>query len=230
MVDVYQVRKELAVQYISGEGIEVGALHAPLEVPEGTKVHYVDRMSAADLRKQYPELSAVNLIDPDIVDDGEKLSKIQDNVWDFVIANHMIEHCQNPIDAIQNFLRVLKEGGILYMGVPDKRYTFDLDRPLTDLDHLVRDYKEGPEWSKQSHYREYVCLVDKVPEEQVAARVQLLLNMDYSIHFHVWKPDSFLEMLSYCQGKLGFPFTLEKFRENDFEFICILKKTQNHQS
>ena len=28
MVDVYQVRKELAVQYISGEGIEVGALHA----------------------------------------------------------------------------------------------------------------------------------------------------------------------------------------------------------
>jgi predicted SAM-dependent methyltransferase len=230
MVDVYQVRKELAVQYISGEGIEVGALHAPLEVPEGTKVHYVDRMSATDLRKQYPELSAVNLIDPDIVDDGEKLSKIQDNVWDFVIANHMIEHCQNPIDAIQNFLRVLKEGGILYMGVPDKRYTFDLDRPLTDLDHLVRDYKEGPEWSKQSHYQEYVCLVDKVPEEQVAARVQLLLNMDYSIHFHVWKPDSFLEMLSYCQGKLGFPFTLEKFQENDFEFICILKKTQNHQS
>lgn len=29
MADVYQVRKELAVQYISGEGIEVGALHAP---------------------------------------------------------------------------------------------------------------------------------------------------------------------------------------------------------
>lgn len=230
MVDVYQVRKELAVQYISGEGIEVGALHAPLEVSEGTNVHYVDRMSAADLRKQYPELSAVNLVDPDIVDDGEKLSKIQDNVWDFVIANHMIEHCQNPIDAIQNFLRVLKEDGILYMGVPDKRYTFDLDRPLTDLDHLVRDYKEGPEWSKQSHYQEYACLVDKVPEEQVAARMKLLLDMDYSIHFHVWQPDSFLEMLSYCQGKLSFPFTLEKFQENDFEFICILKKTQNHQS
>lgn len=228
MLDVYQVRKELAVQYISGEGIEVGALHAPLEVPNGAKVHYVDRMSAADLRKQYPELSAVNLVDPDIIDDGEKLSKIQDNVWDFVIANHMIEHCQNPIGAIQNFLRVLKEGGILYMGVPDKRYTFDLDRPLTDLDHLIRDYKEGPEWSKQGHYQEYVSLVDKVPEEQVMARMKLLLDMDYSIHFHVWQPDPFLALLSYCQEKLGFGFTIEQFQENDFEFICILKKTQNH--
>lgn len=230
MVDVYQVRKELAVQYISGEGMEVGALHAPLEVPNGAKVHYVDRMSAANLRKQYPELSAVNLVDPDIIDDGERLAQIQDNTWDFVIANHMIEHCQNPIGAIQNFLRVLKEGGILYMGVPDKRYTFDLDRPITDLDHLIRDYKEGPEWSKQGHYQEYVSLVDKVPEDQISARMKLLLDMDYSIHFHVWKPDSFLELLSYCQETLGFQFTIEQFKENDFEFICILKKTQNHKS
>jgi len=222
---LYQVRKEIASQYIVGEGIEVGALNAPLEVPNGAKVKYVDRMSAKNLQQQYPELSTLSVLDPDIIDDGEKLLTLANNTYDFVIANHMIEHCQNPIGAIQNFLRVLKVGGILYMGVPNKHYTFDRDRPLTTLDHLVKDYHEGPEWSKHGHYQEYVRLVDKMPEAKIAERMKLLLDMDYSIHFHVWQPDTFLELLSYCQEKLNFGFTIEQFLENHIEFICILKKT-----
>lgn len=226
-MDFWQVRRDIAFQYLSGEGIEIGALHAPLEVPAGVKVHYVDRMSVSDLRKQYPELAAVNLVEADIVDNGETLSSIADNSWDFVIANHMIEHCQNPIGTLENFLRVLKPGGLVYMGVPDKRHTFDIDRPLTSLDHLVRDYNEGPEWSKLGHYEEFIRLVDKSPEEQVAARMQHLLDIDYSIHFHVWTAESFPELLEYCQKQLGFCFTIEFSQENSMEVIMILRKTAN---
>ena len=224
-MDFWQVRRDIAFQYLKGEGIEVGALHAPLQVPDSVKVHYVDRMSVSDLRKQYPELATVNLVEADIVDNGETLSSIADNSWDFVIANHMIEHCQNPIGALGNFLRVIKPGGLVYMGVPDKRYTFDIDRPLTSLDHLIRDYKEGPEWSKLAHYDEYVRLVDKTPEEQVAARMQLLLDIDYSIHFHVWTSETFPEMLAYCQQNLSSSFEIELFQENSGEMIMILRKT-----
>ncbi|MEG5232753.1 methyltransferase domain-containing protein [Microcoleus sp. AT9b-C3] len=224
-MDFQQVRKDIAFQYLKGEGIEVGALHAPLQVPDSVKVHYVDRMSVSDLRKQYPELATVNLVEADIVDNGETLSSIADNSWDFAIANHMIEHCQNPIGALENFLRVIKPGGLVYMGVPDKRYTFDIDRPLTSLDHLIRDYKEGPEWSKLAHYEEYVRLVDKTPEEQVAARMQLLLDIDYSIHFHVWTSETFPEMLAYCQQNLSSSFEIELFQENSGEMIMILRKT-----
>ncbi|MEG4144891.1 methyltransferase domain-containing protein [Microcoleus sp. Pol12B5] len=224
-MDFQQVRKDIAFQYLKGEGIEVGALHAPLQVPDSVKVHYVDRMSVSDLRKQYPELATVNLVEADIVDNGETLSSIADDSWDFAIANHMIEHCQNPIGALENFLRVIKPGGLVYMGVPDKRYTFDIDRPLTSLDHLIRDYKEGPEWSKLGHYEEYVRLVDKTPEEQVAARMQLLLDIDYSIHFHVWTSETFPEMLAYCQQNLSSSFEIELFQENSGEMIMILRKT-----
>ncbi|MEG3909484.1 methyltransferase domain-containing protein [Microcoleus sp. w2-18bC1] len=224
-MDFQQVRKDIAFQYLKGEGIEVGALHAPLQVPDSVKVHYVDRMSVSDLRKQYPELATVNLVEADIVDNGETLSSIADDSWDFAIANHMIEHCQNPIGALENFLRVIKPGGLVYMGVPDKRYTFDIDRPLTSLDHLIRDYKEGPEWSKLGHYEEYVRLVDKTPEEKVAARMQLLLDIDYSIHFHVWTSETFPEMLAYCQQNLSSSFEIELFQENSGEMIMILRKT-----
>jgi len=224
-MDFWQVRRDIAFQYLKGEGIEVGALHAPLQVPDSVKVHYVDRMSVSDLRKQYPELATVHLVEADIVDNGETLSSIADNSWDFAIANHMIEHCQNPIGALENFLRVIKPGGLVYMGVPDKRYTFDIDRPLTSLDHLIRDYKEGPEWSKLGHYDEYVRLVDKTPEEQVAARMKLLLDIDYSIHFHVWTSETFPEMLAYCQENLSSSFEIELFQENSGEMIMILRKT-----
>jgi len=222
-----QVRRDIAFKYLSGKGIEVGALHAPLEVPNSVKVYYVDRMSVAELRKQYPELKGTNLIEADIVDNGETLSSIPDNFWDFVIANHMIEHCQNPIGALENFLRVVKPGGIVYMGVPDKRYIFDVDRPMTSLDHLIRDYKEGPEWSKVSHYNEYVRLVEKCPEEQVLARQQALINIDYSIHFHVWTSETFSEWLFYCQKQLGFGFTIELFTKNSIEIVMILRKIAN---
>jgi len=224
-VDFQEVRRDIAFQYLKGEGIEVGALHAPLQVPEGVKVHYVDRMSLSDLRKQYPELGGVALVEADIVDNGETLSSIADNSWDFAIANHMIEHCQNPIGALENFLRVVKPGGLVYMGVPDKRYTFDIDRPLTSLDHLIRDYKEGPEWSRLAHYEEYVRLVDKFPEEQVAQRMQHLLDIDYSIHFHVWTAETFPELLAYCQENLSSSFEIELFQENSGEMIMILRKT-----
>ena len=226
-MDLYAKRREIASQYLKGEGIEVGPLNAPLEVPADVKVHYIDRMSVEELRKHYPELAGINLADVDIIADGETLSSIKDNSWDFVIANHMIEHCQNPIGALVNFLRVVKPEGIVYMGVPDKRHTFDRDRPLTSLDHLIRDYKEGPEWSRVAHYDEYVRLVDKFPEAQVAERMQHLLDIDYSIHFHVWTAETFPELLTYCQKNLSHGFEIELLHQNFGELIVILRKMAN---
>lgn len=220
------IRDRVAQQYISGDGIEVGALHGPLPVPPTAKVRYLDRLPVSELRIHYPELAQHQLVDVDIIDDGETLCSIADCSLDFVIANHTIEHCQNPIGTIEQNLRVLKSGGVLYMAVPDKRYTFDCDRPLTPLDHLIGDYTDGPEWSKKGHYEEWVKLVQKAPKNEVEERVQYLLGIDYSIHFHVWEQKSFIELLLYCQQKLNLPFDLELIQKNEGEFICILRKIE----
>ena len=218
------VRKQIASHYLSGQGIEIGALHSPLKVPTNIKVSYVDRMSVAELRKQYPELEQQELVDIDIIDDGENLLSIADSSVDFVIANHMIEHCQNPIGTIKQHLRVLKTGGILYMAIPDMRYTFDRDRQLTSLDHLIRDYNDGSEWSMYQHFEEWSRLVDKVPESQVESSVKRLIDINYSIHFHVWTQIEFLELLLYCK-KHYFNFELELLQRNGIEFIVVIKKS-----
>ncbi|AFZ45837.1 Methyltransferase type 11 [Halothece sp. PCC 7418] len=203
------LRAQIASSYLLGNGIEIGALHSPLNVPHHVTVKYVDRMSVPELRKQYPKLKNYKLVEVDIIDDGERLNSIPDASVDFVIANHMIEHCQNPISAMEQHLRVLRHHGILYMAVPDMRYTFDRDRAVTSLEHLIKDYTEGPEWSMKSHFEDWVRLREKVPEDRVTPRVQYLMSIDYSIHFHVWRQIDFFELLLYCQNDLSFPFEIE---------------------
>ena len=217
----------LANEFLSGNGIEVGALDKPLRVPRAARVRYVDRMDVAGLRSQYPELQGRALIKVDVIDDGERLKSFSDGSQDFIIANHFIEHTQNPIGTIQRFMQVLKPGGCLYMAVPDQRWTFDRDRPVTPLEHLFRDYNEGPEWSRAAHYREYCEKVAKLSGADLEQRIGKLMQMDYSIHFHVWTQRELLEMLLEIRRRLSLPYELSAIVPNrkNLETICVLTRT-----
>jgi predicted SAM-dependent methyltransferase len=219
-------RKKIACRWLTGDGIEIGALHNPLSVPAECKVTYVDRMDVEDLRRQYTELSKSSLIPVDIVDDGEFLIKISNESQNFVIANHFLEHCENPIAALEAWLRVLKLGGIAFVTVPDKRFTFDFARPTTKWQHVLREYHEGCSWSRQEHYREWAELVDGVPAQELFSRVQTLMNLRYSIHFHVWTSQSLSNFFNRCEMETGLPFTICKFIPNGTETIVVLKKIE----
>jgi predicted SAM-dependent methyltransferase len=222
--DITQHRNQVAARYLRGHGIEIGALHRPLKVPNNTKVSYVDRMSREDLQKTYLRASKHKLVEVDIIDDGETLHSLSDNSYDFLIANHMIEHCQNPIQTIKNFLRVIRVNGILFMAVPDKRHTFDRWRPVTSIDHLVRDYAEGPEWSFYKHIEEFARLVDRVPTEELKSHIQKIIDTDPNIHFHVWTLETYMEFLLCCRN-LGLKFKIELIESNNSELLTVLRKT-----
>lgn len=217
-------RELIANIFINGNGIEIGALDKPLKVPKNAKIKYVDRMPENDLSYQY-HLKSKDLIKIDIIDDGEQLKTISDDSVDFVIANHFLEHCQNPVLAVKNMLRVLKKDGILYLSVPDKNFTFDRDREITTLEHILRDFEEGPDWSRNKHFEEWVKQVDKVKDDNEAEkRLTFLMNIDYSIHFHVWTQFEINEMFILLKKRLNFPFILKLVFNNEIENIFILKK------
>lgn len=217
-------RRTLSARFISGDGIEIGALHEPLGISNRARVRYVDRMSVADLRTHYPELSNQPLVPIDILDDGEKLSSIGDDCVDFVIANHMLEHCEDPLTALSTFLRVVRPGGVIYLAIPDKRFTFDVSREVTSIAHVLRDHLEGPQCSREEHYLDWVRKVNHKPESEVRAECEVLMKMQYSIHFHVWTLSGFASLLRYCRRRLKMPFKLELFKPNQFEVIAILRK------
>jgi SAM-dependent methyltransferase len=210
---------------LRGDGIEIGALHGTLPVPRGTRVRYVDRLTVPELRAQYPELADRPLVEPDVVDDGETLGSFDDASLDFIAASHFIEHCQNPIGTIRHHLRKLRARGVIFLVVPDKRATFDAQRALTPIGHLVRDDREGPSWSRWTHYREWVTEAQSLTEG-VNETIARLEAQNYSIHFHVWTPTTFLELLRHCREN-GMPFELQAFECSDEEFVVVLRKLEN---
>ncbi len=218
-------RTFLAAQYLRGNGIEIGALHVPLRLPANAHAKYVDRMTTPDLRQHYPELASFNLVEVDIVCNGELLTKIGDASQDFCIANHFLEHAQNPLQTLQTLFRVLKPGGVLFMALPDKRFTFDADRPVTSIEHIVQDYEQGPAWSMQAHFEEWVRLTEKAAPESVVQRTAKLLAEDYSIHFHVWTQTEMMAVLRAAQQHADLQFDIELFLKHGGECIFILRKT-----
>ena len=217
-------RPLLANEYLRGAGIEIGALHAPLPVNRLTRVKYVDRLPVQGLRELYPELNSQEIVQTDILDDGQYLATIQDSSQNFVIANHFLEHCPNPLEALKNIHRVLCDGGVFFLALPDKRFTFDVDRPVTSFDHLLRDFEEGPEWSKRGHYEEWVNLVSKPAEQDAEAQIQDLMQKEVWIHFHVWTQVEMFELLANARKTLGLNFEIECFLKNDAECIFVLRK------
>jgi SAM-dependent methyltransferase len=217
-------RSTLSSQYLHGSGIEIGALHNPMGLPGDCTVTYVDRMNVRDLRQHYPELVDKSLVDVDVIDDGEKLATFGVSSQDFIIANHFLEHTQDPIGTIKRHLEVLKPGGILYMAVPDKRETFDRKRPVTSLEHLYRDYFEGADWSYMDHVREWVSLVGDLTGESFQEAVQDVIDKQYSIHFHVWTQNELLEFLVDIRRRLSLPFDIRAVSLNGYESIVVLKK------
>jgi SAM-dependent methyltransferase len=219
------VRQELAERYLAGDGIEIGALDSPLPVPARARVRYVDRVSVAQLRRYYPELADRELFEPDLIEDGEQLPTIGSGSLDFIIANHMLEHCENPLGTMRTHLDRIRSGGVLYYAIPDKRQCFDLPRPLTSFEHLLQDDVDNGAQSRWSHYLEWAIHVNGL-NEPAAAEENARANMHnaYSIHFHVWDPDAFHRFLRSAQGYLQVSFAIEHFRENGTEAIAILRK------
>lgn len=206
--------------WLRGRGIEIGALHHPMRLPRGASVRYLDRLSLADLRRQYPTLADKYFVDVDIVDDGERLGSIPDASEDFVTANHFLEHCQDPIGTLKNMIRVLRPGGVLFLTMPDKRATFDRDRPVTTLSHLRTDHEQGPGASRRGHYEEWVRVVEKLADEdEIGRHVEELMARAYSIHFHVWTFREMTEMFLAFMDEIGFDIMAAINRGKEATFL-----------
>jgi SAM-dependent methyltransferase len=222
---LYDARRELAAAFLRGEGLEIGPLHQPLTMPEQAKVRYVDRMGVEDLRSEYAELAEWDLTPVDVIDDGEQLATIAEESQDFIVANHFLEHCENPISTIETHLGKLKPGGILFYAVPDKRYTFDFRRSVTPLEHMVVDYEQGPEQSRTEHYEEWTTLVE--PSDSDAESINRARQLEaaaYSIHMHVWTQAEFLQLILGCRQRFGEAFDIEATARQSIEFIVVLRK------
>jgi SAM-dependent methyltransferase len=208
MID--RLRRKYAYRYLSGDGLEIGAMHLPLSLPPGAHVRYVDRCSREVAARTFPELDPSRIVDPDIIDDGFTLDSIDADSQQFVIGNHVLEHAPNPLRVLERWWQVLRPGGILFVAVPLHDRSFDRGRRLTPVGHMVEDYEIAQHLGPAAlaarnadHYQEWVSIAEPrtrrlahplTPEEQ-ARRANELAAEGAEIHFHTFSVESFGEVM-----------------------------------
>lgn len=77
------------------------------------------------------------------ISEATDLSLIPNSKYDFIISSNCLEHIANPLKAIEEWIRVLKKEGLLFLVLPNKEYCFDHKRSVTEFSHLLKDYQNN---------------------------------------------------------------------------------------
>lgn len=94
------------------------------------------------------------------VAEATNLRQIASASYDFVLSSHTLEHIANPLQALSEWTRTLKEDGLLVLVVPHKDGTFDHRRPVTSLAHLIQDFDQKLDEGDLTHVGEILRLHD----------------------------------------------------------------------
>ena len=252
-------KDELAIKFLSGNGIEFGALHNPVPLDHAkAKVKYADKLYKEQAIEAFPELEdvALNIVETDfIVDlDRDQLTLIQNQNFDFVIANHVIEHLVNPIYFLKRISDNLKKDGLFLLTVPNMEFTHDSNRRLTRYKEVllkyylnvktlsnsrIRDYLKHKHEVENVHpkTREYFIKHklplsyyegNKIPLNPISRHKLFNYHRGRSIHVHVWNRESFDFFLRRTIDILKLDFAIEHYAsagDSHGEMVYLLKKT-----
>jgi SAM-dependent methyltransferase len=242
----FKVREKLAAVYLRGEGLEIGALHLPLKTPRNVIVKYVDIATREENIRKFPELDASRIVATDYLENGFELSGIPDRSQDFVIANHVLEHADNPLKVLLTWGRVIKPHGILMVTVPVADRCFDKGRSETPLEHFMEDYRlnEAGETAmfrerNKHHFAEWLRTaapkvvrlrggeVSQPDEESFALRLEKMAEAEcLDIHYHTFCATSFRKLLEYFCADVSKDFQVMEIRgsRGGSEVVSIMKK------
>ena len=142
--------------------------------------------------------------------EGNNLEAIQSGSYDFVLSSHSLEHFANPLKAVQEWLRILKPGGIMLLVLPDKRFTFDNKRPVTKFEHIKQDFENDMQETDLTHLEEILNLHDyslspEIKDREFYRQRSLKNFENRCLHHHVFDEALLREMFNYF--KMEFLYT-----------------------
>jgi SAM-dependent methyltransferase len=222
--------REYMAAGLKGIGLEVGAGASPFPVPLHCRVLFGDRIPHEQLVAElYPGQREFELVRPDLLTDFDDFDGVADESLDFIVGCHVIEHVFDPIGTLVNAHRKLRPGGQLLLVVPDMARTFDRDRPLTTLDHLLLDHRSPDSMRDRGHYEEFYRLAFTTPDSELPGKVAHEFGRRGDLHVHVWNYEVFGELVDYVDRELAHWSTKWSHPtlpdlQNDIEFYYRLTK------
>jgi len=184
---------------ITGKGIEIGAFEHPAKLENVESTEYCDVITPEEARELFPEIAHIKLKEVDHIIDlnADWAGYFEDEVHDYIIFNHVVEHLVDPIGVIADLVRTLKPGGKIALAAPDKEHTFDRNRPETSFDTLkVRHDKRLKDVDRYAYmdmaryvHPEFMTL----PKNQLDDKLQIF--KDRREHLNIWTSRNFKHFL-----------------------------------
>jgi SAM-dependent methyltransferase len=234
-------------------GAEIGALNVPIVRKDEGDILYVDRTDAETLRAHYaedPNLDVADIVDVDAIWGTNTLAQALGRQVDYVIASHMAEHVPDLVTWLQEVREVLRPDGDLRLVLPDKRYSYDVLRPETQLSDLLTAYAVR---ARRPQAREVVdFLLNNAPlydnmalfegrlghdeiqrlhtwedVQGIVDRLQSDPDFYFDVHCWVFTPKVFAELMAACGERglvsLACSHFVDTTLENGFEFFVFLR-------
>jgi hypothetical protein len=108
-----------------------------------------------------------------IISDAVNISLVQNECYDFIFSSHSLEHIANPLKAINEWLRIIKNGGYVVIIVPEKSCCFDHKRNYSRFSTLLSQYEKN------------------VNEDDLSTLPEILNNHDLSMDLPAGSLESF---------------------------------------
>lgn len=130
------------------------------------------------------------------------LSRITSSKYDFVISSNCLEHIANPLKAIEEWIRVIKEDGLLLLILPNKDFCFDHNRQVTDFSHMLSDLYNNVKEDDLTHLDEILNLHDLQMDKPAGTleqfRERSLKNFqNRALHQHVFDMGLLKQIFNY---------------------------------
>jgi SAM-dependent methyltransferase len=193
---------------LRGRGYEIGAGLSPSRFAQVTDLVFIDKRSREELAEVFGAEPPYPVV---------MLEQARDRL-DFVTAHHVLEHCPDPIGALRQWLRLVRDGGSLFLSIPSSNNSCENLREITPANHFLSDHLfgvTGEDFESRNHIPSFVC-------QWATTRPELIWYADrgvpffsnelltdqgrlagHDLHWHTFCADTFalcIEAAAYLEG------------------------------
>lgn len=143
--------------------LEVGAFSTPTVDPSEAEVRFLDHYSTEELRAMAEadggdpaSISPVDYVCP-----TDDYAAVAGETFDVLIACHVLEHVDCLIRWLLTVRALIRDGGLLFLVLPDKKKSFDRFRPDTPISHLLFEHLAPDRDASSIHNFETVLYYDE---------------------------------------------------------------------
>lgn len=250
-MDIRNARILEGINVAKGRGLEIGPLTSPILSKAEADIYYLDHMSTEELKEKYKKepVELDKIVDVDYVVRNNSVKKtVKEQKFDYVIASHVIEHIPDMVRWLQDIGEVLHPGGKVSLIIPDKRFTFDINRRVSLPAEVIGAYLDAYTRFSSAMMYDFAseCMVEvetteawKDPEQYITAprRWSKEVIMDKCMrniqgeyvdcHCYVFTPASFIVILEALMQHGLLNYQVVHFLEtqkDEIEFYVTLQK------